>query len=194
MVKKGIILVAILLLQIIPLVYASDSTTTIYFTNTYGYDRDYYSVYDTICVYGENFEPNINYTISLVKDIILTNEMVIPEPAPDTTTMITSDSNGNITLTEIWSQWNNTESDYLPVGEYYIIVDVDNDGIYNEEVDVVDLMTIRYGAGSTPRGESMVPQFSTPEFPGGSIMAILAFLMAALLIRSQKTISLPKIS
>ena len=191
--KKGIILVTLLILQIVPLAYASDSTTSIYFTDTYGYDRDYYYVYETIYASGENFEPDTNYTILLVKDLTLTNEMVIPESAPDTTTMITSDSDGNITLTEIWSQWNNTESHYLPVGEYYFIVDVDDDGVYNEEVDVVDSMTIRYGAGIASRGESEAPQFHVPAFPGGSIMAILAFLMAALLIRSQKITSLPKI-
>jgi hypothetical protein len=55
-------------------------------------------------------------------------------------------------------------------------------------------MIIRYGAGSSPRGESKVPKFSTPEFPGGSIAAILAFLIAALLNRSQKITSIPKIS
>lgn len=193
MIKKGIILVTILILQITPLVYASNSTTAIYFININD-DNNNYFIYDTIYVSGENFEPDTNYTISLVKDLTLTNNMLVPESIPGTTTMITSDSDGNITLTEIWSQFDNTESPYLPAGEYYIIVDIDNDGIYNEEIDVTGSMTIRHGAGITSSGESEVPQFHIPEFPGGSIMAILAFLIAALLIRSKKITLLPKIS
>ena len=191
MIKKGIILVTILILQITPLVYASNSTTAIYFININD-DNNNYFIYDTIYVSGENFEPDTNYTISLVKDLTLTNNMLVPESIPGTTTMITSDSDGNITLTEIWNQVDNTESPYLPTGEYYLIVDIDNDGIYNEEIDVTDSTTIRPGRGTTSRGTSEVPQFHIPEFPGGSIMALLAFLMAALLIMSQKITSLPK--
>ncbi len=37
-------------------------------------------------------------------------------------------------------------------------------------------------------------QFNTSEFPGGSIMAIQAFVMTALLNKSQKITSLPRIS
>ncbi|MHA2163537.1 MAG: hypothetical protein ACXABF_14035 [Candidatus Thorarchaeota archaeon] len=193
MVKKVTILLTILMLQIIPIVYASEPTT-IYFTHTHEYYRDFYFVYDSISVEGANFESNRNYNITLVKDITLANNMVIPESSPGTTTMITSDSDGIVTTTEIWSQWNNTESPYLPVGEYYLIVDVDDDGLYTEEIDVVDSTTIRPGRGITREGGSEIPAFQTPEFPGGSIMAILAFLMAALLFRSKKITSLPKIS
>ncbi len=193
MVQKGLILVTIVILQITPLVYASNSTTAIYFINIYD-DNNNYFIYDTIYVSGEYFEPDTNYTVVLVKDLNITNNMLVPESIPGTTTMITSDSDGNITLTEIWNQFDNTESPYLPAGEYYIIVDVDNDGIYNEEIDVTGSTTIRHGIGTTSRGASEVPQFHVPEFPGGSIMAILAFLIAALLISQKKITSLPKIS
>ena len=192
MVQKGLILVTILMLQITPLVYASNSTTAIYFINIYD-DNNNYFVYDPIYISGEYFEPETNYTIVLIKDQIITNNTLLPEPILGTTTMITSDSDGNITLTEIWNQFDNTESPYLPAGEYYIIVDVDNDGIYNEEIDVTGSTTIGHGIGTTSRGASEVPQFSTPEFPGGPIIAILTFL-AALLISQKKITSLPKIS
>ena len=192
-VQKGLILVTILMLQITPLVYASNSTTAIYFININD-DSNNYFVYDSIYVSGEHFGPDTNYTVVLIKDQIITNNTLLPESIPGTTTMITSDSDGNITLTEIWSQFDNTESPYLPTGEYYIIVDIDNDGIYNEEIDVIDSTTIRHGIGTTWRGASETPQFHTPEFPGGSIMAILAFLLAALLISKKKITPLPKIS
>jgi hypothetical protein len=169
----------------VPLVYASESTAAIYFTNTYGYDRDYYFVYDTIYIIGVNFEPDTNYTVALVKDITLTNGMVIPESAPDTTTMVTSDSDGNVTIAEIWSQFGNTGSPYLPVGEYYLFVDVDDDGVYDEEVDVVGSMDIRAGVGFTRDGGPDVPEFHVPEMPGGTIMAVLAFLIAALLFSAR---------
>ncbi|MHC4690136.1 MAG: hypothetical protein ACYS5F_10930 [Planctomycetota bacterium] len=195
--KKVTILVIIFMLQIIPVVYASESTATIYFTDTthtYGYFRDYYLVYDAIYVKGTHFESNRNYNISLVKDITITNNMVIPESIPGTTTMITSDSDGNITITEIWNQLGNYVTPYLDVGDYYLFVDVDDDGIYDEEIDVVGSMTIRPGGGVTRGGGSEVPKFSTPEFPGGTIMGILAFLIAALLFRSKKITSPLKIS
>lgn len=191
MVQKGLLLVSILMLQITPLVYASNSTTAIYFINEYD-DSNNYFVYDPIYVSGEYFEPDTNYTVVLIKDQIITNNTLLPESIPGTTTMITSDSDGNITLTEIWSQFDNTENPYLPTGEYYIIVDIDNDGIYNEEIDVTDSTTIGPGGGTTSGGASEVPQFHIPEFPGGSIMALLAFLLAALLISKQKITSLPK--
>jgi hypothetical protein len=193
MAKKRLILAVILMLQIIPLVYASDSPTTINFTHTTEYYRDFYFVYDSISIEGSNFEPDRNYSISLLKDITLTNNMAIPERPSGTTTMIASDSDGNVATTEIWSQFGNIERPYLSVGEYHIVVDVDYDGVYTEEVDVVDSTTIRPGIG-TFRVESEGPQFQTPEFPGGSITAILAFLAAMFLIRSRKIALLPKIS
>jgi hypothetical protein len=185
MVKKRLILSVLLMLQIVPLAYASGPTAAIYFTNTYGYDRDYYFVYDTIYVTGHNFDPDTNYTVALVKDITLTNGMVIPESAPDTVTMITSDSDGNVSIAEIWSQFGNTGSPYLPIGDYYLFVDVDDDGIYDEEVDVVGSTSIKPSVGLTRGGGSDVPQFVTPEFPGGTIMAVVAFLIAALLFSAR---------
>jgi hypothetical protein len=115
--------------------------------------------------------------------------MDIPEPLPDTTMQITSDSEGNIPLTTIWSQWNTTVSTYLPVGEYVIIVDVDNDGVYDEGSDVINEMSIAY-ALANKRTEA--PVFIAPEFPGGSITAILAIILAVALSRSQKFTLLSK--
>ena len=73
--------------------------------------------------------------------------MVIPESSPDTTISIASDSVGNVPNTVIWSQWDTTVSTYLPTGVYTIIVDVDDDGFYDEEVDVIDIMILKHGAG-----------------------------------------------
>jgi hypothetical protein len=179
--KKGSILVVVLMLQISPLVFSSDSPL-IYFE--YPYDlRDYYLVYDSIIVSGVNFEQNKTYAISLIKDITLTDSMSIPESIPDSETIIISDSVGNITKVEIWNQWNNTGNSYLAVGSYQIIVDVDDDGIYDEGVDVVGSTDIRYQSGITSRG---FPEFSIPEVPGGTIFAVLAFLVAAIAIRSKR--------
>jgi hypothetical protein len=87
----------------------------------------------------------------------------------------------------IWDQWNNTEAHYLPVGEYCLIVDLDGDGVYSEGVDVIDAMNIGYMAGVSPqRGPE--PRFNMPELPLGSLAAVLAFLMAALLVRTKKTL------
>lgn len=183
MVKKITILVSILLLQIVPLVITSGSTNpSIYFTDQYGIETDFTFIYNTIYVAGNDFEPNTDFNVSMSSEAI-TDGMDMPVPTFNITTMITSDSDGNIPITEIWSQWNGP---YLPVGEYTIIVDINDDGVYNEEIDVIDTINIRYmpGVSSSPGPE--IPEFVTPEFPGGSIMAILAFLIAALLYRSQR--------
>jgi hypothetical protein len=189
-VKKVTILITILTLQLIPLIYASDITTNINFTDSYGYEEDFYCVYGTIYLKGEGFEPDTTYSVVLVKEMTLVEGMDMPEPIADTTTTVTSDSEGIISVTVIWDQWDNAETYYLPVGQYQIIIDFNDDGTYNEEIDLVDSMTIRYGAGfSRPREE---PQFITPEFPGGTILAIFAFLAAVLLMRPHKIALLPK--
>jgi hypothetical protein len=195
MVKKVTILMIILMALMIPLAYVSSSTTSIYVLNI-NEDEGYYFIYDTMYEVGEDIEPETNYVVTLVKNLNLTNHMVMPESAPDTPMTITSDSSGGIALREIWNQWNNTESSYLTIGDFYVIVDIDDDGVYNEEVDIVAayarVVSIKYGEYSPPIVESEVPQFITPEFPGGSIMAILAFLLAALFIRSKKIMPILK--
>ena len=51
-----------------------------------------------------------------------------------------------------------------------------------ERAHVVDDMTIKHRPGVSSSGGSEGLIFAAPEIPGGSIMAILAFLIAALLI------------
>jgi hypothetical protein len=184
---KGIV-IATLFLLIIPIAQASD-LTVVQFSDKYGYVTDRFLVYDTICIVGEGFEPNVAYSVSLVEGNSLVDGSAIPESAPDTTISVASGSEGDMALTVIWDQWNNTESHYLPVGDYCVVVDADNNGVYNEGVDVMDSMTIGYWAGITYRRGSDVPQFITPELPAGSVMALLGFLMAALLFRSRQKVA-----
>ena len=124
MVKKVTILIAIFMLQMVPLVVASESTTPIInFTDEYELDREFYFIYHTIYIAGDNFDIDTDYNVSLV-NLPLINDTAIPESAPDTITMITSDSEGSLPNTIIWDQYDTTGGDYHPVGEYIIIIDI----------------------------------------------------------------------
>jgi hypothetical protein len=189
MVKKTLILPFIIIFLTIPIAFSTE-TPTIQFTDQYfETEKDYYFPYESIHVAGEGYLPDTSYSAYLVKDVTLEDGMAIPESVPDTATTVTSDSEGAIPLTEIWSQYNTNTSPYLSTGNYLIIIDIDNDGSYTEDVDVFDEMTIRYPVINTKQ-EKTVPTFHAPEIPGGTLLTLVTFALAILIYQKRSLIKL----
>lgn len=86
-----------------------------------------------------------------------TDGLSIPSRIPSTATIITSDSEGTIVPTNVWI-------DPQTQGKYDIIVDVNDNGLYDEGVDALDDSDIEVTAGVEV----------IPEFPVAMIVPILA--------------------
>ena len=68
------------------------------------------------------------------------NDQVIPERILGTITEISSNVNGSVDLVVVWS-------DPQIIGKFDVVIDVDGDGIYNTEFDVLDDNDVEITAG-----------------------------------------------
>ena len=98
----------------------------------------------------------------MVEDVTTwTDGMAIPSRVPDTATSVSSDASGNIQATLVWS-WP------LVPGKYDIVVDVNDNGVYDAGIDAIDDSDIQVTAGF----------FVIPEVPLGTVMALAAMIIA----------------
>jgi len=140
-----------------------------------GAKKDTFMVGDDVYANGTGYQPRATYDIYVVEDVTWVDGMAIPPRVPGTTTTVTTDTNGNIPPTLLWSS-------PLTPGKYDILVDVDGDGLYYAEADALDDNDIEVTAGF----------FVIPEVPLGTIMVTLGMFGALLGFVKVKR-SLPKI-
>ncbi len=128
-----------------------------------GDQKDLFDLGEIVYVTGGNYSPSTTYNFSIVVDVETWSDgMAIPERVPGTATTISSNIDGNIPPTAVWS-------DPQTVGKYDIVVDVNGNGQYDAGIDVLDDNDVEVTAG-----------FSViPEFPSFIIPQL--FMMAALL-------------
>jgi hypothetical protein len=152
------------------LVLAEEFGPTIAFLNLEGTWDDEFLVYQTVYVEGTGYSSEADYAIYLVPHQEWVDGMAIPEAVEGTLSVITSDVEGNVPATAVWEP-------YLTVGEYDVVVDINDNGVYDAQTDVADEMRVRYALGlqSSKPSESI---FAVPGLPFGTILAVLAFLMA----------------
>jgi hypothetical protein len=160
----------IALLCIAPTLALAEVGPTVSFRNLEGTWDDTFLVYQTVYVEGTGYTPEADYAIYIVPHQEWVDGEAIPEAVTGTASTITSDADGNVPATVVWES-------YLTVGEYDAVVDVNDNGVYDAETDVTDEMRVRYALGlqSSKPSESV---FVTPEIPFGTIMGVLAFLIA----------------
>ena len=128
------------------------TTPTVESTNSAGDKKDIFELGETVHVTGEGYEPSTTYNVYLVEDVETWNEgMTIPPRVPETATQITSNTEGAIPPTIIWTN-------PQVVGKYDIIIDVNNNGIYDPEVDALDNNDVEVTAGM------IIPEFSFTLF------------------------------
>jgi hypothetical protein len=121
-----------------------------------GIQTDVFNLSETMYVVGNGYSPLKNYVLHIVEDVnSWMDEMVIPSRVLGTVTTVSSNSLGNIMVIAGWDPT-------LNLGKFDIVVDVDNNGIYNMRVDALDDNDVDDTAGFTviPAPEPPIASFS----------------------------------
>lgn len=143
----------------IPLIESCDSS---------GAKKDNFNLFEDVRVNGSGFLPNATYDFYLVEDVkTWTDGMTIPSRVPGTATSITSDNDGTVLPLVVWS-------DPSTVGAYDIIVDVNMNGLYDEDIDALDNNDVEVTAG-----------FVTPEI-SASLLLLFQIITTTALIFTKK--------
>ncbi|MCP8323359.1 MAG: hypothetical protein L6N96_04190, partial [Candidatus Methylarchaceae archaeon HK02M2] len=116
-------------------------------------------------VTGTGYDPSTSYDIYVVEDVTTwTDGMSIPSRVADTATSIMSNTGGTLDPTLVWS---NPQT----VGMFDVVVDLNENGYYDEGVDVLDDDDIEVTAGF------VIPEFSPflllPLFIGFTLFATI---------------------
>jgi hypothetical protein len=136
-----------------------------------GTEKNSFNLYEDVRASGSGFLPNVTYSFYIVNDVeIWTDGMPIPERVSGTATSITSDSDGTVLPVIVWS-------DPSTVGAYDILVDVNENGFYDEGIDALDSNDVEVTAG-----------FVIPEFPVLSVSLLfqLAVFAAMVFVKKHK--------
>jgi len=122
-----------------------------------GEKKDVFDLAEIVYVNGTGYSPSATYTIYLVNDVASWSDgMPIPARVLGTESTVSSDSEGRIPPTVVWN-------DPLTPGEYDILVDFNNNGVYDEGIDALDSNDIEVTAGF----------LVIPEFPSLLILPLL---------------------
>jgi len=147
--------------QNIPIIETCDAT---------GLKKDTFGIGMDVYINGTSFGKDTVYSLYLVEDqAIWSDGMAIPARVSGTATTVTSDAQGNIPPTLTWT------GSLIP-GKYDVVVDVNDNGIYDAGIDALDDSDIEITAGL----------FIIPEIALGTISAILC-MFAALAYFSYKS-------
>jgi hypothetical protein len=107
--------------------------------NSEGTRKDLFNWRETVYANGSGYSPSSSYNLYIVNDVdTWIDGMTIPVHVIKT--QINSDASGKIVPTAIWN-------DPHTVGQYDIIVDVNNNGEYNADIDALDDNDIQITSG-----------------------------------------------
>jgi hypothetical protein len=122
--------------------------------------KDVFELGETVYMHGNGFSPSSGYSLYVVVDQeVLTEGMIIPERVAGTEPGIFSNVEGGIDPTAVW---HNPQT----VGNYDIIIDVNGNGQYDSELDVLDDNDTEVTAG----------YIIIPEFPSYLILPLLMII------------------
>jgi hypothetical protein len=99
-----------------------------------------FNIDESVYVTGTGYTPSATYNTYIVTDLNWTDKQAIPTRIPGTATQVSSDSSGNIPATRVWSS-------QQTLGAYDLIIDVNNNGVYDQGVDALDDANIMVTAG-----------------------------------------------
>ena len=127
-----------------------------------GTTKDTFAITDNVYLIGDGFSPSTTYDLYIVRDVASwTDGTPIPTRVFDTATTVSSDADGNVPATLVWSE-------LLVLGKYDIVVDVNGNGVYDEGADVLDDNDVEVTAGLNV----------IPEVPLGTVIAGAAMVIA----------------
>jgi len=93
--------------------------------------KDVYAVWDDVYATGTGFQPNTDIDVYVVDDLAWSDGDPIPADVGDGMNTVTTDDDGNFGPTLVWEA-------PLTSGEYDIVFDADQDGVYDAIGDFVD--------------------------------------------------------
>lgn len=130
-----------------------------------GDQKDRFDFGETVYVTGGNFSASKTYNFSIVVDQeTWTDSMAIPERVPGTVITVSSNNNGDIPPTAVWTG-------PQTVGKYDIVVDVNGNGQYDVGIDALDDSDIEVTAGFSVIPE-LSPSFILPLFMIATLLMI----------------------
>jgi len=127
--------------------YAIDTVTVVpvvrvYFqvTDLDGNVKNEFLPSDNVHIKGRGYSPSTTYDLYVVTDNNWSDSIPIPSSVPETENSVTTDENGNIPTTVVWN------SPLLP-GKYDIVIDLNRNRKYDEDIDALDDGNITVTAG-----------------------------------------------
>ncbi len=144
--------------------------TVIESSNSGAEQKDVFELGETVYVAGNGYSPSTTYNLYVVEDVATwTDGVTIPPRVLGTAITISSNSEGGIPPTVAWS---NPQI----VGKYDIVVDVNDNGVYDSGLDALDDSDVEVTAGAQ----------IIPEFPTGIVLTIFVSITLFALIIKKK--------
>jgi hypothetical protein len=135
---------------------ASWEISVVHSSNEYGAGKNVFSPNENVYVKGSGFEHDTTYCLYIVPHQATWNDgETIPSRIPGTSTTVSSDASGNIPPTIIWNQ-------PLTPGKYDILIDVNCNGKYDKNTDILLDNGVQVTAGF----------FVIPEYIIGTILGL----------------------
>jgi len=158
--------------------YFSNVEAVIESCDSAGDQKNSFDLGETVYVTGGGYSPSTTYNFSIVVDEeTWTDGMAIPERVPETATTISSNIDGDIQPTAVWS-------DPQTVGKYDMVVDVNGNGQYDAGIDALDDSDIEVTGGFL-----VIPEFlSFIILPLFMTATLLAAIMLGKKTRKKNTI------
>ena len=139
-------------------------------TDLAGERKDVFNIPETVYINGSGYTSSTSVDLHIVEDTAWSDGMDIPDRVSGTETSVETDVNGNIPEgTEAWKG-------PLTPGKYDIVIDVNNNGKYDEDIDALDDEDIKVTAGF----------FVIPELPLGTLMGVVSCFMAIAFFRFKR--------
>jgi hypothetical protein len=138
--------------------------------NATGHKQDRFDVGEAVCVAGGNYSPSTTYALYIVADVATWSDgMSLPDRVSDTAPTIASNIDGDIPPTAVWS---NPQT----LGKYDIVVDVNDNGVYDAGIDALDDNDVEVTAG-----------FIIPELPAALLLPLFLLLSMAVMIMAKSS-------
>ena len=120
--------------------------------NLVGDQKDFFELGEAVYIMGRGYSSSTTYNVYLVEDVeTWTDGATIPDRISETASTILSNSEGDVPAMAVWS---NPQA----AGKYDIVVDVNNNGVYDVGVDALDDSDVEVTAGM------VIPEFAPLHF------------------------------
>lgn len=135
---------------------------TVETTDETGKRKNVFDPTETVYISGKGYSPSTTYDLYIVEDTTWRDGMDIPDRVSGTKTSVTTDENGKVPVSTM--AWDGP----LKPGRYDVVIDVNGNGKYDENIDALDDEDIEVTAGF----------FVIPEYWLGTILGLIGCFAA----------------